>query len=49
VAILLTGAGFVYYVIFWFDSQYKWLVASGAVVGTILGSTLFLRGAGLNI
>jgi hypothetical protein len=46
---LLTGAGFVYYVIFWFDNRFKWLVASGAVVGLGLGGTLLLKGMGLGV
>jgi hypothetical protein len=46
---LLTGAGFVYYILFEMDSQYKWLVSGGAVAGLGLGSKLFMMGAGINL
>jgi hypothetical protein len=46
---LLTGAGFVYYVLFEFDSRFKWAVAGGAVGGIALGTKLFMMGSGLNI
>ena len=46
---LLTGAGFVYYIFFEFESQYKWFVTAGAVTGLALGSKHFMMGAGNNI
>ncbi len=46
---LLTGAGFVYYVIFEFDTQYRWPVFIGAVGGLGLGTKLFMMGSGLNL
>ncbi len=46
---LLTGAGFVYYIFFEFESQYKWIVTTGAVLGLAAGSKLFMMGAGINI
>ena len=46
---LLTGAGFVYYILFEYESQYKWLVSGGAVAGIALGTKLFMMGSGLTI
>lgn len=46
---LLTGAGFVYYVIFEFDSQFRWPVVAGAVGGIALGTKLFLMGSGMHV
>ena len=46
---LLTGAGFVYYVLFEFDSRFKWVVVSGVVVGLGLGTKLFMMGSGINL
>lgn len=45
---LLTGAGFVYYIFFEFDSRFKWVIAGGAVGGLALGTKLFMMGSGLN-
>ena len=46
---LLTGAGFVYYILFEFENRFKWLVTGGAVAGLALGGKLFMMGAGINI
>ncbi|MEA2552827.1 MAG: hypothetical protein QOJ65_1003 [Fimbriimonadaceae bacterium] len=44
---LLTGAGFVYYVLFEFDSRFKWPVTAGAIGGIALGAKLFMMGSGM--
>jgi hypothetical protein len=46
---LLTGAGFVYYVLVEFDDRFKWAWVAGAVCGLGFGTKLFMMGSGINL